>query len=98
MDGIPATAGMEHVAGLSPVALGSLVLLVITLIILYLKPKSSIQPGLKPPKTAVSLEAPTTPGKPTVRILYGTQVGNSRGAAQRCPARRDHSDKAQGSA
>jgi len=77
MDGIPATAGMEHIAGLSPVAFGSLLLLVITLIILYLKPKSSIQPGLKPPKTAVSLEAPTTPGKPTVRILYGTQVGNS---------------------
>jgi len=77
MDGIPATAGMEHVAGLSPVALGSLLLLVITVVILYLKPKSSIQPGLKPPKTAVSLEAPPTPGKPTVRILYGTQTGTA---------------------
>ena len=70
MDGIPATAGME----LSPVAVGSLLLLVLTLIILYLKPKSNLHPALKPSKTAVALEAPPTPGKPTVRILYGTQV------------------------
>lgn len=61
-------------AGSVPLVYGSLLLLVITLIILYLKPKSSIQPSLKATRTATSLEVPTTPGKPTVRILYGTQV------------------------
>lgn len=63
--------------GSSPLVYGSLLLLVITLIVLYLKPKSSIQPSFKPPKTAASLEVPTTPGKPTVRILYGTQTGTA---------------------
>jgi hypothetical protein len=68
--------------GSVPLVYGSLLLLVITLIILYLKPKSSIQPSLKATRTATSLEVPTTPGKPTVRILYGTQVrGLGRGAA-----------------
>lgn len=58
----------------SPLVLGSVLLLFITLIILYLKPKSSIQPSLKPPRSAASIEVPTTPGKPSVRILYGTQA------------------------
>lgn len=62
---------------------GSLLLLVVTLIILYLKPKSSIQPSLKTTaRTAPSLEVPTTPGKPSVRILYGTQVGLSDNVEQ----------------
>lgn len=60
--------------GPSPLVLGSVLLLFITLIILYLKPKSSIQPSLKPPRSAASIEVPTTPGKPSVRILYGTQA------------------------
>jgi hypothetical protein len=60
--------------GSLPLVAGSLLLVIITLIILYLKPKSSLQASLKPPKTAASLEVPSTPGKPTVRILYGTQV------------------------
>lgn len=60
--------------GSLPLVAGSLLLVIITLIILYLKPKSNLQPSLKPPKTAASLEVPSTPGKPTVRILYGTQV------------------------
>jgi hypothetical protein len=73
-------------AGSVPLVYGSLLLLVITLIILYLKPKSSIQPSLKATRTATSLEVPTTPGKPTVRILYGTQVRANEGnpATEQC--------------
>jgi hypothetical protein len=71
---------MEGAVG-SPLVLGSVLLLFITLIILYLKPKSSIQPSLKPPRTAASLEVPTTPGKPSVRILYGTQARREEAGA-----------------
>lgn len=94
--------GMEAVGpALSPVAVGSL-LLIIALIILYLKPKSTIQgSSLKPPKSAVSLEAPPTPGKPTVRILYGTQASGHRrrhGAAQRPSQASDQRQEAFGAA
>ncbi|KAF6251355.1 NADPH-cytochrome P450 reductase [Scenedesmus sp. NREL 46B-D3] len=55
---------------LSPgIAVASLVLLVFTILLLYLKPKSSIK--------RASTAAEEDLGKPSVRILYGTQTGTA---------------------
>ncbi|KAF8065880.1 ATR2 [Scenedesmus sp. PABB004] len=68
-----AGAGAPAVPGL---ALASLVLLAITLLILYLKPKSSLPPKLEPRRRA-STAADEDPSRKRVRILYGTQTGTA---------------------
>ncbi len=62
--------------------IASLALLLITLLVLYLKPKSN----LSSPKTVTTLRRLSTAAdeeglKPSVRILYGTQTGAQHDAA-----------------
>lgn len=61
------------------IAVASILLLVITFIILYLKPKSSLSNSA--PKVAATVRRTSTanddPSRPSVRILYGTQTGTA---------------------
>jgi NADPH-ferrihemoprotein reductase len=63
---------------LSPgIAVASLVLLVFTILLLYLKPKSSIKSAKVEPIRRASTAAEEDLSKPSVRILYGTQTGTA---------------------
>lgn len=64
-------------AGNMPIAVASFLLVLITLLILYLKPKSSV-PSSKPITARRSLSvAEEDLNKPSARILYGTQTGTA---------------------
>ncbi|WIA17179.1 hypothetical protein OEZ85_014062 [Tetradesmus obliquus] len=59
------------------IAVASLVLLVFTILLLYLKPKSSIKSTKVEPIRRASTAAEEDLSKPSVRILYGTQTGTA---------------------
>lgn len=70
-------AGPEGASPLAPqIAVASLLLLVITLLLLFLKPKSSIKDTKVEPLRRAST-VPEDISRPSVRILYGTQTGTA---------------------
>lgn len=75
VDAVTAAADAQQFPQL---AVASLLLLVITLLVLYLKPKSSLSGTPKVEAVRrVSTAQEADPSKPSVRILYGTQTGTA---------------------